>query len=592
VIKLPKRKLRLWYSKEDYKKEREEELAKQGQPQNESLTQPPVGDENTASTAVDNSIQPVENEAKVALVEGGVQQPREENEKQEMSLGAEGNLPSEIPAAITENQQEPGENQTQPEPAIAHEPVTPQIETNELAPPLKIETEKAPVQTDQTATPVESEVPTSPTQTEPTASVENAAQQVQTDGTVSLLEAPKPAEPELIQAPVETETAVEALKEEEPETEIKVPLTDSVQSIEKYTDSLKALLPTKAVVCVGEYPINIRLKSAYSSKKDVLNIFIEKSTKDVIKWSQGQLDKNSIVCLDEDIDTHFWFDILPYFAGNESFFAKIKSKPLDKLQGAIIISSTWNGIGSALLPTLNSHFNEWNVNSLALAILPSKAQPLDGQFNTCAAIGILASKDSTTAILVDRDNIEDFTGIDRNGFAINGNTITNYLLDLMLAKETFARELSELSKSFNTKMFSVLFAPGVSWKLYGSLENILNTTLVRPLFSFDLSTSTLLYVLIRMPFSLKDKLPRGKIELAVANWFKNKADLESIYIADPVYVEDSSDRIDIAMFVGGFNTSTRFAELEKRVEKMKNKVVKKGSITEEDWQSITKSFVE
>ena len=67
---------------------------------------------------------------------------------------------------------------------------------------------------------------------------------------------------------------------------------------------------------------------------------------------------------------------------NESFFARIKSKPIEKLQGAIIVSSTWNGIGSALLPTLNSQFKEWNINSVALALLPSKAQPLDGQFNS------------------------------------------------------------------------------------------------------------------------------------------------------------------------------------------------------------------
>ena len=322
----------------------------------------------------------------------------------------------------------------------------------------------------------------------------------------------------------------------------------------------------------------------------VLPIFVEKSSKDVIKWSQGQLDKSNIVCLDEDIDTHFWYDILPYVADNESFFARIKSKPLEKLQGAIMVSSTWNGIGSALLPTLNSQFKEWNINSIALALLPSKAQPLDGQFNTFASLGILASKDATTIVLVDRDNLENYTGVDRNGYAINGNNITNYLLDLMLTKETFVPELNELSKSFGSKMFTVLLAPGVSLKIYGSLENMLNTTLLRPLFTFDLSTATLLYVLIRMPFHLKDKLPRGKIELAVANWFKDKADLESIYITDPVYVEDSSDRIDIAMFVGGFDTATRFAALEKRVERMKNKAVKKGSITEEDWQFNHEKF--
>ena len=65
----------------------------------------------------------------------------------------------------------------------------------------------------------------------------------------------------------------------------------------------------------------------------------------------------------------------------------------------------------------------------------------------------------------------------------------------------------------------------------------------------------MLYVLVRMPSSLKDKLPRGKIELAIASWFKEKANLKSIYIAEPIYVEDTSDRIDLVLFVGGFDTA-------------------------------------
>ena len=58
-----------------------------------------------------------------------------------------------------------------------------------------------------------------------------------------------------------------------------------------------------------------------------------------------------------------------------------------------------------------------------------------------------------------------------------------------------------------------------------------------------------------MPMSLKDKLPRGKIELAITNWFKEKTSLQSIYITEPIYTEDMTDRIDAVLFVGGFDTS-------------------------------------
>jgi hypothetical protein len=160
----------------------------------------------------------------------------------------------------------------------------------------------------------------------------------------------------------------------------------------------------------------------------------------------------------------------------------------------------------------------------------------------------------------------------------------------LLAKETLVQEISELSRTFNVKMYTVLLATGASIKIYGSLENMLNATLLKPLLDFDLSSASLLYVLLRMPISLKDKLPRGKIELAIAGWFKEKANLKSIYITEPSYVEDTSDRIDLALFVGGFDTTKMFNDFDKKVKSLKSRAVEKGFIKEEDWQIIMKNL--
>jgi len=592
---LPKRKLRLWYSKEDYKREREEELAKKTQEtQNEELkTQPTVDVSATQPTAIESQGHPVESD-QVAHVEGEPQ-ARTDGEAQIPAI-AEGNQQSEKTVFTdSETLQEQAQN-APPEQVTVKESVTPPVETGQPE-PLKDETQVS-AESEIKPASTESEAQSLPTTVEQQTPAEVESQEVQTEvPVVTSVEAPSPTQPESIPTPTEAEFPIIGPVKEEAEevpSEITIPLTASVESIEKYTQSLKYLLPTRAVVCIGEYPINIILKADFTSKKNqgVLPIFVEKSSTDVIKWGQGKLESGSIICLDEDLDTHFWYDIRPFIANSQGFFAKIRNKPLEKLKGAILISSTWNGVGSALLPSLYAQFTDWNINSVALALLPSKAQPLDAQFNSFASLGMLTSKDTTIAVLLDRDNLEDYTGIDRNGFAINGNEIINYVLDLMLSKETFVPELCEISKAFGSKIFTAMLAPGVSLKIYGSLENMLNTTLTRPLLNFDLSTASLLYVLIRMPFQLKDKLPRGKIELAIDNWFKDKADLESIYIADPVYVEDSSDRIDIALLIGGFDIATRFKAVHARVEKMKNKAVKKGSITEEDWQLISKNLVE
>ena len=369
------------------------------------------------------------------------------------------------------------------------------------------------------------------------------------------------------------------------------PSFDVLESISMHIALLKPRLPSHAIICIGEYPMKILLKGPHANKtEDTLPIFIEKSTKEITKWSQARLDPYSILGLDAKTDSRFWFQVLPQIMKKQDFMEHLKNKLCDRQRDAIMVASIWDGVGSAFLPTLISQFAEWKTSSVALAMLPSQVQPSDVHFNAFSAMGMSAAKESTPVVLIDRDRLESYAGVDRNGSTILGNTVVNYLLDLMLTKDTLVQELSELSRAFNSRAFTVLAATGASFKVYGSLENILNAALFNPFLTFDLSSASVLYVLLRMPLQFKDKLPRGKIELKIANWFKKKASLNSIYVTEPIYVEDVSDRIDIVLFVGGFDLTERFTALEKKVNTTKNRAVKKGWIKEEEWKGIVKSL--
>src|SRR5208283_2922227 len=326
---------------------------------------------------------------------------------------------------------------------------------------------------------------------------------------------------------------------------------------------------------------------------EILPILLGKSSDEIFKWIPKDFDPLLVLGFeDANIDTHFWYNVLPFISQDEALIEGLKKKPIEKLHSAIMVASVWDGIGSASLPTLISKLKASNINSLSLAILPSKIQPIDAYFNSLASLGMCAAGDAATLVLLDRDLLEKYEGVDRNGSLIKGNMVANYLVNLLLAKETLVQEISELSRTFNVKMYSFLLTTGASIKIYGSLENMLNAMLLKPLLTFDLSSASLLYVLLRMPISLKDKLPRGKIELATAGWFKEKANLKSIYITEPIYVEDSSDRIDVILFVGGFDTAKMFTDLDKKVKSMKNRAVEKGFLKEEDWQAIMKNLEE
>ena len=391
----------------------------------------------------------------------------------------------------------------------------------------------------------------------------------------------------------EIETASETVVSENAEAKEDQNALVVVQNIEEAAETPKPkqeTLPKYALICIGEYPIKVLTEGQLPGQKDdVQLIFIDKSSEEIIKWSKDKITNSDLVMgLDANIETHFWFQILPYLTQNEDFSTRLKNKLLDNQFGILTLSSSWDGIGSALLPFLASRYKDWNANSVTTALLPSKLQPSEAHFNAMSSIGLVASKEAATLVLIGRDHLNKYVGVDRKGAVMKGNALLNCLADLTMAKKTFVDDLSQMSKSFGVKTFTIMAATGASLKIYGSLENILDSTLFRPLLSFDVSGVTLLYVLLRIPLQLKEKLSRDKIELEIANWFKDKAALKSIYVTEPLYVEDVSDRVDMIMFVGGFGLSSVFTSMEKKASTIKTEAVKQGSIKEEDWKEITK----
>ena len=369
------------------------------------------------------------------------------------------------------------------------------------------------------------------------------------------------------------------------------PRLDSVEKPEENVEPLKPTFHKPVIICVGEYPIKILLRGSLAEKKEEpLPIFIDKSSEDIAGWSKSALNPDSIFGLDLNIDTHFWFQVLPSITNDGAFIARLKDKPIDRLRGALVVSSLWDGVGSGLLPALISQLKEWKTNTVAFGVLPSKMQVSDVHFNAFSSVGMCVSKGFASLLLLDRDQLENYVGVDRKGAVLKGNVFFNYLLEMVSAKETFVQELSELSRAFDVRMYTVLSATGASFSMYGSIKNMLDSALSRPFLKFDLASASVVYVLLRLPLQLKEKLSKGKIELEIADWFKGKASLQTAFISEPVFVEDANDRIDLVMFVGGFDTTEMFMAMEKKVKAIKSFVVKKGSIKEDEWRAIAKSL--
>ena len=329
MVTLPKRKLpKLWYSKNDYKKERENESTK--------LSEQPPNDDTSKAAIIDETAEPlrVENQTQPNITDNNVPQtndanPPDETEIQSATGSEESTQPNETIAAPNEKSLKELENDNKLEPQLANELTSPQCNIQENL--ANNENKPGPLAASSLLENSQ-EIIESPK--------ENENKETTLELQTNTIAIERPVQTETIEIPVET------FVEELTPTDVakKVELTESGESTGKNTDTSMSLLPTRAIVCIGEYPINIVLKSAFSEMKDqdVLPIFVEKSLKDVIKWSQGRFGKNNIISLDDDIDTHFWYNILPHIIDNEIFFSHIQSMPIEKLRSAIFVSATWS----------------------------------------------------------------------------------------------------------------------------------------------------------------------------------------------------------------------------------------------------------
>ena len=359
------------------------------------------------------------------------------------------------------------------------------------------------------------------------------------------------------------------------------------------SDLLEKNISQQILLCVGEYSSKIIIQNTFQNKKYAFSypLLVSKFSQDVNGWSQSIIDGKYILSLEKNVDSHFWYQILPVLSESNVLIENLKKRSIDNIKGVIVLSSLWDGFGSALTPALISQFKESNTNSIVFGILPSQLQTSDAHFNAFSSVSLCLSKNFAPIVFLDRDQVENFSGIDRQGSIIKGSSVVNFLLDLIQKKESFVQEISELTRAFDVRVYTVMLSFGASLSVYGSLENILNAAMLRPLLKFKLSSSCVAYAVFRIPTKMKKTLSKNNIELTLANWFKEKTNLKSIQISEPIYIDSKEDRIDLALFVGGFELSDIFTPIMKKIQPMKNNAIKKGLIKKKDWEVIVKELI-
>ncbi|OGD53314.1 hypothetical protein A3K81_03920 [Candidatus Bathyarchaeota archaeon RBG_13_60_20] len=174
----------------------------------------------------------------------------------------------------------------------------------------------------------------------------------------------------------------------------------------------------------------------------------------------------------------------------------------------------------------------------------------------------------------------------RAGEVLKGIDVVDYLLELLLEKEGFIRDIYKLSRNFGVQFFAPMLATGCSLSIYESFRNILDITLEQPLMGFDMSTASMIYVLVKAPIYYRDEFTKGKIEYEVTQWLKESLGVDVPQVCETIFVDEYGDRVDLAILVGGFDTSRLFNAINARIERFSNMYLEQGLYDRGLWERI------
>lgn len=360
-----------------------------------------------------------------------------------------------------------------------------------------------------------------------------------------------------------------------------------LERIKAHLDHIHPVLPNRIALTVGQYAF----KAMKDSKRfgidhtpTLLHILHRKEVD--LKTIEIDTESDIALVFDTVFEPHYWFDTHAYLEEDMDFIKALRTRIFNYHNEVIVLGFISEGVTSGVLPTLNSHLIREGKNAMFLTIFPSMSYSSDALFNAYSSIGLLFLNDAGPVILLDHSYLEGFTGVNRVGDLLTGVDAVDYLVELFLNEKGRIRDLTKLSESFKVGLYTVLMSSGASLEIYETFGNILDITLEQPMLDFNLSTASLIYVIVRAPLWLKERLSKGYIELEVNGWLKKRANVDIPQICEVTYVESFNDRVDVVILVGGFQTKQLFKTMDQRISRFNSLIVENELYDKDTWNKI------
>lgn len=357
-------------------------------------------------------------------------------------------------------------------------------------------------------------------------------------------------------------------------------------------DQIRAItpvLPDKAVVTVGQYALETLRESEKLRDADIYTLLRVLHRKD-LQHKTVEIDPENSLQMDTMYEPHYWFDLGSYLEGVD-LEATLNRLFYDYHKEILSLSNISEGATAGILPEIHKHLVGKDKSMLGVCVFPSMAHSGDALYNAFSAVGMIQRDESTPLILIDQGNLEDYKGVHRDGDVLEDLDVVDYMIELLLDKEGFVRDLSRLAMSYGIKVFTALLASGCSMDIYESFRNILEITLEQPLMEFDFTTAKMIYVLVKAPLKFREELQKGQLEYEVSTWLHQSIGIDIPQICEPLFIDEFGDRLDVVILAGGFDTVEMFTRVHERINRFSKMNVDQGLVDGDNWEQIKEKML-
>ncbi len=244
-------------------------------------------------------------------------------------------------------------------------------------------------------------------------------------------------------------------------------------------------------------------------------------------------------------------------------FRKAGLNHKDDNQAAILIAGIGGGIGSAA-SVLVEKFRQLNpsCHTLVLAVVPGQDESFHNHLNAYYGLAHLLEHDSPRAadlvIAVRFDRIKTLKGVGAGGQELTINDLLASFSDLLMKNLSpqYLAEVLRINQSLGVRLVVPCLALGRSMEIFGSLTNILESSIVLPANYVSNEAVLVCHLILRAPLSQIASFREDSVNEQL--WMFVRRHLPRVKAVSSYITcsDDRHDRIEACLLLGGGSASS------------------------------------